>query len=161
MKRILAGLVVVLALLGGAAQAGDYEKGYEAYIRGQFEAARPFWEPAAADGEVKALNNLAWLYLKGDGVPQDYTVAAEWLRQAAGRGLAVAQRTLAVMYARGHGVPRDLGAAYMWSKIAAENGNDGAAQLEAALAKKLTPEETAEATARAERCLASDYRDCE
>ena len=63
MKRILAGLVVVSALLGGAAQAGDYEKGYEAYIRGQFEAARQFWEAAAADGEVKALNNLAWLYL--------------------------------------------------------------------------------------------------
>ena len=106
------------------------------------------------------MQTLGWLYLKGDGVPQDYRVAAEWLRQAAGRGLAVAQRTLSVMYARGHGVSRDLGAAYMWSKIAAENGNDGAAQLEAALAEKLTPEENAEATAQAKRCLASDYRDC-
>ena len=160
MKGILRGLAVVSALIGSAAQAGDYEKGYEAYIRGQFEAARHFWEAAAADGEVKALNNLAWLYLKGDGVPKDYTAAAEWLRQAAGRGLAVSQQTLAVMFAQGHGVLRDLGAAYMWSTIAAKNGNNGAAQLKDALVEKLTPEETAEAVARAERCLASDYRDC-
>ena len=65
------------------------------------------------------------------------------------------------MYARGHSVPRDFDAAHMWSKIAAKNGNDVANQLEAALAKKLTPEETTEARARAVRCLASDYRDCE
>ncbi|MGB1005706.1 MAG: tetratricopeptide repeat protein [Thalassobaculaceae bacterium] len=163
MKRFLAGLVVVSALLGAGsiARAGDYEKGYEAYIRGQFDAARTFWEAAAAAGEVKALNNLAWLYLKGDGVAQDYAVAAEWLRRAAVRGLAVAQRTLGVMYAQGHGVPRDLAAAYMWSKIAAENGNASAGKLQAALAAKLTPAETAEAAARAENCLASDYRDCE
>ena len=59
-------------------------------------------------------------------------------------------------------MPKAFGSRAFWrafyrKRIAA--GKD--AQLEAALAKKLTPEETAEAAARAERCLASDYRDCE
>jgi|TARA_E500000178_G_C17000339_1_gene745320 TPR repeat protein len=162
-KQFLSVIVVAFCVFAGTGTgwAGNYAKGYDAYLRGDFGAALKLWKPLAEEGDVKTQNNLAWLYLKGDGVPQDLSEAARWFRKAAEQGLAVAQSTLAVMLARGSGVPKDLLAGYMWADIAATNGNTNAANVKAALTAKLSSEDRAAAQVRAKRCIASDYQDCD
>jgi hypothetical protein len=57
------------------------------------------------------------------GVPQNYTLALAWFREAAQQGVAGAQFNLGVMYAAGRGVARDEAEATLWYHEAAEQGN--------------------------------------
>lgn len=61
-------------------------------------------------------------YYKGDGVRQDFGVAASWFHQAADQGLATAQYELGSLYKIGKGVPRNLVAAANWYRKAADQG---------------------------------------
>lgn len=61
----------------------------------------------------------------GDGVEQDYVVAANWYQIAAKQGHARAQHNLALMYEAGQGVPQDYSEAAKWYRMAAEQGNAG------------------------------------
>src|SRR5712691_8471260 len=49
----------------------------------------------AEQGHAEAQFNLGLMYIDGQGVPQDYTQAAQWLRKAAEQGDATAQGILA------------------------------------------------------------------
>lgn len=49
-----------------------------------------WYRQAAEQGNVDAQVNLAVLYKKGQGVPQDLTAAARWFRQAAAQGDLIA-----------------------------------------------------------------------
>jgi len=60
---------------------------------------------------------------KGDGVPQDYSQAAEYMRQAAEAGYALAQNDLGVYYAKGLGVKQDYAEAAKWYRKAADQGD--------------------------------------
>ena len=66
---------------------------------------------------------LCVMYANGNGVPQDYSQAATWCRQAADQGDDEAQRSLAAMYRTGEGVPRDDAQAIDWFRKAADQGN--------------------------------------
>ncbi len=81
-----------------------------------------WYQKAAADGDGKAIYNLALMYNDGRGVPRDDKQAAYWYRKAAYYGFAVAQYNLAVMYASGIGVPRDDKQAVYWYRKAATRG---------------------------------------
>src|SRR5215470_4158854 len=51
-----------------------------------------------ADQEVAtAQHNLGTLYVRGRGVPHDYSEAATWFQKAANQGLAAAQMALGVL----------------------------------------------------------------
>ena len=50
--------------------------------------------------------NLGTLYVKGQGVPQDYAEAVKWFRLAANQGHAGALHNLGVLSAGGQGVPQ-------------------------------------------------------
>jgi TPR repeat protein len=76
----------------------------------------------AERGEAQAQQKLAALYLKGQGVTQDYKEAAKWCLKAAEQGNAQAQEMLAELHAAGRGVPRDDAAAAQWYQRAAEQG---------------------------------------
>ncbi len=78
---------------------------------------------AAASGDATAQFLVATAYTDGNGVAQDYRLAAMWYQRAAARGLAPAQYRLATFYEKGRGVPEDLAAARIWYERAAENGN--------------------------------------
>jgi TPR repeat protein len=65
-------------------------------------------------------------YYCGDGVPVDYSKAAELYRKAADQGHAIAQCNLGSMYANGLGVPEDEVEAVTWFRKSAEQGYDGA-----------------------------------
>jgi TPR repeat protein len=120
-KSVVVGVVVLLALAGGAS-AGPWEDGMEAYLRGDFPTALRTWRPLAKSGNVKAQFNVGLMYENGMGVPQDDAEAVKWYRRAAEQGLAEAQTNLGSMYETGKGVPQDDAEAVKWYRRAAEQG---------------------------------------
>lgn len=77
----------------------------------------------AARGNVDAQYILGTMYNFGDGAPQDYTKAQQWLEKAAAQGDARAQFALGAMYDRGQGVPKDYFMARKWFEQAAAQGD--------------------------------------
>jgi TPR repeat protein len=68
------------------------------------------------------------MYLRGKGVPQDYSEALLWIRKAADHGDARAQSALGYMYYNGEGVAQDYAEAVHWYRKAAEQGDPLAQQ---------------------------------
>ena len=62
----------------------------------------------AESGDVLEQYNLALAYANGDGVMQDYEVAADWYTRAAAQGYIDAQYNLALAYINGEGVKHHL-----------------------------------------------------
>ncbi len=113
------------------------------------DSANATLKEKAEKGDAKAQVSLAALYYAGDGVPQDYKLAINWLRKAAEQGDAGAQLGLGVMYAKGEGVPQNDINAYAWHSLAAAQGQEGAAKLRDEVASKLSPEQRIKAQALA------------
>ena len=80
----------------------------------------------AEQGDVDAQYNLALMYRKGEGVPENDAEAVKWYRKAADQGYAKAQYNLGFMYANGDGVPENDAEAVKWYRKAAEQGHANA-----------------------------------
>jgi hypothetical protein len=76
----------------------------------------------AEHGDAKAQYQLAGMYYRGKGVPQDYAEALRWYQKAADQGNAEGEYGLAFMYREGNGVPRDYTFALGRCRQAAEQG---------------------------------------
>lgn len=90
---------------------------------------------------------LGEIYLKGEGLPQDYKKAAYWFTKAAEQGEPASQFYLGVMYSKGQGVPQNHSLAYVWSSLSAASGDTAATHNRDIYAKKLTTHDLAEAQA--------------
>jgi TPR repeat protein len=119
MRRLLAALVLVLAL-GGTAVAGQFEDGLAAYEREQYATAFRLFESLAYQGDIRAQRAVGRSYYDGKGVPQNFEAALTWFRAAAGRGSTEAQLYLGIMYDDGDGVARDRVAAAKWYRKVAD-----------------------------------------
>lgn len=75
---------------------------------------------AAEQNYVVAQYNIGTLYLKGNGVKQNYEKALEWFTKAAMQGYADAQYELGSMYEKGNGVEKDYEKALEWYIKAAD-----------------------------------------
>ncbi|HSI39501.1 MAG TPA: tetratricopeptide repeat protein [Xanthobacteraceae bacterium] len=73
------------------------------------QAAVALFRQAAAKGNVAAAYNLGMLYLEGDVVAREPSVAADWFRKAAELDQEDALYALASLYADGNGVTKDAG----------------------------------------------------
>jgi TPR repeat protein len=124
------------------------------------EAVR-WYRLAAEQGDAWAQDSLGVMYSQGHGVPQDYAEAVRWYRLAAEQGNATAQSNLGTKFEEGRGAPQDYVSAHMWYNIASANGHESAAEWRDELAQRMTPDQIAEAQARARTCMASDYQDCD
>ena len=62
---LVAALAVILAL---PVAAQDFQKGFEAYQRGDYATALEEWRPLADQGDATAQNNLGVMYENGQGV---------------------------------------------------------------------------------------------
>ena len=92
MNRLLILPVLFLTLLvGNPAFSADFQKGVDAYDRGDYATALREWKPLAEQGNADAQFNLGLMYEKGRGVPQDYKTAMKWYRLAAEQGDADSQ----------------------------------------------------------------------
>jgi TPR repeat protein len=107
--------------------------------------ARQWWEKAAVQGHAEAQANLGVLLVYARGGPQDYKMAVYWLRLSANQGNDLAQRKLGLMYERGDGVQQDYVRAYMWYSLGAAKGMEAGARLRDAIAKRMDPDQIAEA----------------
>ncbi len=169
-KAKLAGLALIAALCAGftlgltaPAWAGigwDEAEAEAAYDAGDYATAVRKWRPLAKQGNAKAQFKLGRMYHFGWGVPQDNAKAAEWYDKAAEQGYAEAQFNLGFMYDDGLGVPQDYALAHMWYNLAASKwslskGRDLTAKARDRVAKKMTPEQIAEAQRVAREWMAA------
>jgi TPR repeat protein len=143
-----------LALLLTSLAHADFQDGLDAHDRGDYETALKEWLPLAEQGKAQAQFNLGLLYQRGQGVPQDYTEAGDWYRQAAAQGHASAQDQLGSLYYYGQGVPQDYVQAHVWYNLAAAQGQEEAVTARDQIAKILTPKQIAEAQQLASEWLA-------
>ena len=93
---------------------------------------------SADQGLVQAMRDLGQIYMKGDGVLQDFSKARERLQAAANQNDAVSQRLLGELYANGWGVDKDPIWAYVWYDYAAKNHDKDALGLRAKLIKTMS-----------------------
>ena len=118
MNKIYA--VILLMLLGTQSVLADRNDGAYAYLQGDYETAYNTMISLANTSDDKlAQYYLGVMYMKGQGVEQDYEKAGEWFRKASEQGLAVAMYKLAGLYSEGNGVPKDLEFAYVWYSVGA------------------------------------------
>ena len=108
--------------------------------------ARLWFEKAAIQGHTEAQVNLGVLLMYARGGQQDYKMAVYYLRLAANQGKDLAQRRLGQLYEGGEGVQQDYVKAYMWYILGSANeGVEAGSRLRDAVAKKMDPEQIAEA----------------
>lgn len=104
---------------------------------------------AAEQGDSDSAELLAGLYDDSNIVPPDYRRAAKWAQFAAIRGSGHAQGHLGLLYATGKGVTQDITEGYAWSHLSADAGNQKAQTNVSLLARRMSPDQLAKATARA------------
>ena len=125
MKRLITTLCLTISLAIGSFSigwSGDFQKGVDAYDKGDYATALKEFMPLAEQGDASAQYNLGQIYRQGLGVPEDYKTAVKWNTLAAEQGHAKAQYNLGVMYDNGQGVLQDYKTAVKWYKLAAEQG---------------------------------------
>ena len=115
----------------------------------------------ALNGNADAQYNLGIMYASGLGVIQDYNEAVKWFRLSSSQGNAQAQEIYGLMYASGRGVTQDYVCAHMWFNIAASSGNTLAEAIRDKVAKKMTPTQIEKAQEMAQRCMKSNYKNCD
>ena len=162
MKTLRTICLTLTLLLGsvGTSWGADFYKGVDAYKSGDFATALREFRPLAEQGDAGAQYSLGWMYLKGEGVPQDYKSALKWFTLAAEQGYAKAQYSLGLMYALGEGVIQDNVYAHMWGNIAASSGDKDAIGIRDIIAKRMTPADISTAQNLARECVRKNYKGC-
>lgn len=79
----------------------------------------------ANQGDMDAQSLLGALYSIGQGVPQDYSKAAQWYEKSANQGSALAQLNIGYMYEQGQGVRQNVATAKEWFGQSCDNGYQG------------------------------------
>ena len=123
-KNALTSLAVALCALAftANANAGPFEDAEAAVGKGDYAKAVQLFLTLADQGDSRAQRNIGVMYLKGQGVPQDFALAMRWMRLAADRGFGEAQNDVGLLYQRGMGVERNNAEAMKWYRLAAEQG---------------------------------------
>ncbi len=76
--------LVSLMLMSSTAYSADFDKGMEAYGKGDYKTALEEWRPH--QGYASALYNLALMYRNGEVVLQDSVYAHMWWNIASANG---------------------------------------------------------------------------
>lgn len=128
-----AAAMIAAALLPLAAQQADFglprlfSEGLKLYRAGDIAAALPLLESDARAGDPAAAHALGTLYLNGDGVERNPSMAAAWFGRAAAAGDADGAYRLGEAYRLGLGVAADIETALTWLRKAAALGSAEAA----------------------------------
>jgi len=101
-----------------AARADAFAAGLRAYAAQNYVLSAEIFLPLAEQGDARAQTYLGVMYLRGQGVPQNFQVAAYWLHLASEAGLPAAQYFLGLMYDKGQGVAQDFVLAHAWLNLA-------------------------------------------
>jgi TPR repeat protein len=102
--------------------AGQLEDAEAAVKSGDYVTALQLLLALVDQDNASAERDLGIMYIKGQGVPQDYAIGLRWMRIAANKGLADAQHDLGILYQRGWGAERNEAEAVKWLRLAADQG---------------------------------------
>lgn len=105
--------------LAPAAAEGIFNRGYAAFVAGDYPKAKRLWLKAATGGNSSAMAAVGYLYNNGWGVPLDYRKAADWYERAATAGDLNARYDLGICYQRGRGRKQNYALAMKWYQSAA------------------------------------------
>lgn len=97
MKLVIS--LVTSLYFGGAlcAAAQGFDKGFAAYMIGNYSTALKEWRVRAEQGSVTAQANLGNMYEIGAGVPQSNILAHQWYNLAASNGDVTARENREVL----------------------------------------------------------------
>jgi TPR repeat protein len=129
-------------------------------VQDHAEAAK-WYRLAAAQGHVRAQNQLGLLHDSGKGVVQDHAKAMTWYLLAAEQGSASAQFNLGLMHDQGQGVVRDPKKALMWFSLAADKGSSESVKARDSVAQRMTAQQIGEAQTKARQCLERNFKGCD
>ena len=100
----------------------EFERGWQAYKRGDYAAAMEEWRKDADTGDPRAQYNLGYMFYEGQGVPQSKRRAIGLWMKAAEQGVAQAQHNLALSYLSGDLGTKDAKAALFWIEKSVQSG---------------------------------------
>ena len=152
----------VLASIGSAALAGQWEDATKAFAKKEYERTLKLLRPLAEKGHALAQYRIAKMHQMGLGVSKDTKEAKRWARLAAKQGNAEAQLLAGSLYYKSDsGESPDVVRAYMWYEASADQGSSEAKKEIAAITKEMTPAQLADAREKAQKCKASKYEQCD
>lgn len=120
MKKWIVFIATIVSLCSNVARANDLEDAIDAHYKGNHAKALELLPPIAEEGNAIAQGLLGRMYLRGEGVNQDYQKAVKWFLLAAEQGDAYSQGKLGGMYDGGLGVVQDNKEAVKWYRLAAK-----------------------------------------
>jgi hypothetical protein len=120
-------LFVIAIFLGslGQSSADDFNSGWQASERGDWETAIKLYTRAADEGDFRAQSNLGGLYEDGVHVPQDFKAARKLHKLAADQGDTISMVRLALLYWAGKGGDTSSVLAYVYLDLAGYDGMAG------------------------------------
>ena len=136
-----------------AAEKGNpkaqYQMGVKHVLDNDQSTVARWWKLSAAKGYYPALQNLGLMYRDGQGVPQDFELAAKLFSDGAEQGYRDAQMEIGQMCAKGQGTPQDFVKAHFWFNVAGTKGSEQerrqANEARDAIARSMTNEQVAAA----------------
>ena len=78
---------------------------------------------SADSGDISAISNLGFMYVKGIGIEKNEEEGVKWYRKAAELGHLTSQFNLGVIYAKSRSVEQNYAESLKWYKMAAEQGD--------------------------------------
>ncbi len=154
-------IAICLLVFSSASHAETIDEVDAAFKSGDYPQALRILRGLAARNDVEAQYRLGALHENGTNVAQSYIEAVKWYRLAAAGGNAKAQYSLASMYLNGLGVPQDFTRAHVWFNLAAIWGGTEAASSRDLVAKRMSPQQVAEAQKNARECRQRNYKGCD
>ena len=100
MSQIKQTIVIGIQIFFLSAQltcAQGFDRGFSAYMLGDYETAIIEWRNKASLGSVTAMANLGNMYEVGAGVEQSYILAHQWYNLAASNGDLTARENKKIM----------------------------------------------------------------
>ncbi|GIU23468.1 hypothetical protein TUM4433_05960 [Shewanella schlegeliana] len=116
---------------------------------------------SAERGFAPAMHQLGMGYIEGAFGDVNVSKGKLWLRQAAELGLAEAQVDIATLEYNGFNGEPDFIKIYVWLAAASSQGNEIAKQRLKLITAKLSEQQLAQAQAMSQRCIGSQFHNCE
>jgi len=145
MKKIYFLIFILISTLTANVRA-DFNDGVVAYLMADYEKAFTTMQSLAETSDHGyAQYYMGMMYLKGQGVDQNYEAASNWFRKASEKNIPQAQYKLGDLYFKGRGVPKDYEYAYIWFSVGASHEHKLSEKAVKKAKNKLSDEELKEA----------------
>jgi len=145
MKNLSPLLILLFTIISTPVHA-DFNDGVVSYLTGDYDKSfKTMQSLAETSDHGYAQYYLGMMYMKGQGVDQDYRNAGEWFRKASEKSIPQAQYKLGDLYFKGRGVPKDYEFAYIWYSVGASHEHKLSVKAIKKAKEKLSKEELGEA----------------